>query len=730
MQAYKYYFSIVVFFSATAALAQATGTLRGVVTLEATGAPLHKATVSIVPLGRSAESGDGGAYEVREIPPGVYDVVVHMDAFSDERQRVRIASGAVSTADFQLRLAAIRQQITVTASGREQTTFDAFQSVTSLDSLELAEKSRTSIGEVLDHQPGVAKRSFGPGSARPVIRGFDGDRVLILQDGIGTGALSSQSGDHGEPIDASSLDRLEVVKGPATLLYGSNAVGGVVNAVTRHSLAHEHAHEGLRGYATGLGGSANGHGGGSAGFEYGAGKWLLWGGGGGQRTGDYNTPLGTVENSKTRVGSGLGGFGRYGDKSFFSLGYGYDDGRYGIPFAGQLEAKDKQDAELVDIGFRRHNVRFNGGVRDIGPFLEAFRLSLNYSNYEHKELEGEEVATRFENRQFVYRGVFEQRRLGKLSGSFGFSGLHRDFETIGAEALAPPVKQNSFAAFGLEEVSFERLRLQFGGRVERNSYDPVGLRSRSFTGVSASAGVHVPLWKGGAFVANYINSFRAPALEELYNNGPHLGNLTFEVGNPNLKRERSHGVDVSLRHATGRLRAEANLYRYDISDFVFLAPTGEIEDGLPEAGYLQADSRYTGAEAQLDIGLHSSFWLNLGMDVVDAQRKESNTPLPRIPPLRGRIGFDARYKGLSVKPELILAGSQHQIFSTETRTAGYTVVNLGASYTIPQQHSVQVFSVNVFNAGNRLYRNHLSFIKDLAPEIGRGVRFTYTVRFF
>jgi iron complex outermembrane receptor protein len=195
--------------------------------------------------------------------------------------------------------------------------------VTALDTNRLAQEAHPSLGEVLDKEPGVNKRSFGPGSSRPVIRGFDGDRVLILQDGLRTGSVGSQSGDHGEPVDVLSLERVEVVRGPATLLYGSNAIGGVVNAVT----GHDFAHDGVRGYITGIGGTTNNQGGISGGIEYGIKNWMIWGNASAQRTGDYDTPVGEIPNSKTRYGSGLGGFGYYGEKPFFSLSYAYDNRR-------------------------------------------------------------------------------------------------------------------------------------------------------------------------------------------------------------------------------------------------------------------------------------------------------------------------------------------------------------------------------------------------------------------
>jgi iron complex outermembrane receptor protein len=680
--------------------------------------------VTIVELKRSVETDEKGVFEFQQVPPGRYTVLAHLEGFPDDVRSVTVPASGAATLDFTLRLTGPREQITVTATGSEQSTFEAFQAVTTLDTNKIAEESHPSLGEVLDKEPGVAKRSFGPGSARPVIRGFDGDRVLVLQDGVRTGSLASQSGDHGEPIDVLSLERLEIVKGPATLLYGSNAIGGVVNAVT----GHDFAHEGVRGYFTAIGGTTNDQAGVSGGLEYGIGKWMLWGNASGQRTGDYNTPIGEIPNSKTRATSWLGGLGRYADKSFFSFSYGYDNRRYGVPFAAMFEGEGGE--ENIDLKMHRHDVRFTGGVRGLEGFIDSFRLSLNYSDYRHQELEGDTVGTTFNNKQFIYRGVFDQRRSTRSSGSFGFSGFHRDYETIGAEALAPPVIQDSFAVYALEELNYDRVSFELGGRVEHNGYDPDGLRERSFTGFSGAAGVRISLWEGGAFVANYTHSYRAPALEELYNFGAHIGNLTFEIGNPDLKRETADGVDFSLRHISNRLRADANFYYYRLKDFVFLAPTGNIEEGLIEAEYLQADSRYAGTELGLDVGLHRNVWLNLGLDAVDAHLRETGIPLPRIPPLRGRVGLDFRYRGLSVRPEAIMAKDQDQIFPTETRTGGYTVFNLIGSYTITRQHFAHLFSVNAFNLGDRLYHNHLSFIKDLAPEIGRGVRISYTIRFF
>ena len=703
--------------------AQSGGTLRGKVTLANNGDPVHNVKVTIIQLRRSTETNDDGSYEFQNVPPGRYDVSAHLERTPDILAKAEIASGQTVTADFEIRLEAVREQVTVTATGSEETTFNSIQSVTIIGSLDLAKKNPLSLGEALEYELGVAKRSFGPGTSRPVVRGFDGDRVLVLQEGIGIGGLGFQSGDHGEPLDLLAQDRVEVVKGPATLLYGSNAIGGVVNAVS----GHDEAHKGVRGYITGIAGSTNDQFGGSGGIEFGTERWLFWANGGGQRADDYNTPIGTIQNSFSRYGNASGGAGYFGDKGFASLSYTHDSRNYGVPFNA-----DEEDAEVVRLNPRRDSLQFRGGFRDLASFISGGNFTLQYNNYRHDEIEVEtdEVGTAFKNKTFLYRAVFDQRRSGRYSGSFGFSGLYRDYKSIGEEALAPPTTQNNFAAFGLQTIDFDRFAFQFGGRIEHNGYSPDGLRDRSFTGFSGSAGIRVGLGGNTNFVANYTHSYRAPSLEELYNNGPHPGNLTFEIGNPDLNRERSDGIDLSLRHNSGRVRAEANFFYYKLRDFVFLAPTGNIEDGLIEAEYDQGDSRFTGTELRFDVGLTKNIWLLSSLDYVNSKLTDTDTPLPRIPPLRGRVGFEAYAKGFRINPEVVMAQDQDRFFPTETRTAGYATVNVNASYTLTRKHYAHIFSVNAFNLNDKLYRNHLSFIKEFAPEIGRGVRVVYTLRFF
>jgi iron complex outermembrane recepter protein len=710
------------------AFGQSTGTISGTVTLGDTNKPIHNVLVTILQLKRTVGTDDNGKYQFTDVPPGHYDVVAHLDRVPDTVQSLDL-SGATATLDFQIQLTAVREQITITATGNEQSLSNSIQSVEVIGSVDLAKKSPVSLGESLDGELGISKRSFGPGTARPVIRGFDGDRVLVLEDGNRAGGLGFESGDHAEPINVLTVERIEVVKGPATLLYGSNAIGGVVNAIS----GHDSAHKGVNGYITGVGATNRGQAGGSAGVEFGTDKWLFWGNGGAQGISDYDTPIGHIQNSFSRENNFSGGIGYYPKKGFFSFNFTHDKRRYGIPFDPNETAP-----EVVFLNPRRNSFQFKGGFRESKSFLEAGTFSGQYNDYTHSEINSftDEVNTAFTNKTFLYQGVFDQRKSGRVSGRFGFWGQHRDFSASGEEALAPPTKQNAFAAFALETIDFERASLQFGARLENNRYNPSEtvqrgiLPSRSFTGFSGAIGLRIPTWKGGAFVANYSHSYRAPSLEELYNDGPHPGNQAFEIGDPNLRRELGDGLDVGVRHSSKRFKLEANGFYYHIKDFVFLAPTGAVEDGLIVAEYRQGNTRYTGMEARVDFALHPSLWLNLGMDYVNAEITQTNTPLPRIPPLRSRAGLEWRIKGLLLNPEVVMARDQDRLFPNETRTAGYTTFGLSGSYLIAGQHSAHIISFNAFNLGDRLYRNHLSFIKEFAPEMGRGLRVTYTYRFF
>ncbi|HXV59880.1 MAG TPA: TonB-dependent receptor [Vicinamibacteria bacterium] len=763
-------FSVALTFFVSLAKAQETGSVSGTVTLAATGDPVHGAIVLVIGLGEFTTTDSEGHFRFDHIPAGTHYLLVQREHLTAERQQIIVTPEQNLEVEFALGLSPIHENVTVTTSARgEATALEQFNAVTTLDSFELSKDMWGSLGEVLQNEAGVAKRSFGPASSRPIIRGFDGDRVLIMEDGIRTGDLSSQSADHGVTIDPANLERIEIIKGPATLLYGSNAVGGVVNTITPHDSFRRSQPQGMRGQVVLDAGSANDQLGGNANLRYGNGGWMFWGSGGARRTGDYDTPGGRIENSASELANGSAGAGFYGDRAFISLGYGIEDGRFGIPGAGELHGHEGEEGEhageeafFVDSSPRRQNVRFDVGLSELdSAFLDSTRVTFQYTDWNHDEIEIadgiEAVATSFMNDVYLLRAELEQRRSARLSGRFGLWFQNRDYEVIGEEALAPRTKQNAFAGFAYEELTLgSATTLSFGGRVEYNDYDPAAREggqdtnshegevpvaghedeppesiARSFTGLSGSVGLRHDLTSSAALVGNFTSSYRAPALEELYNFGPHVGNLAFEIGDPNLGRERINGIDLALRGRSSGLDTDVNFFYYDIGNFVYPAFQEEIVNGLRLAEYRQDDARFVGFDAQANLRVTHFLWIKAGFGYVDAKLTDIAEYVPRIPPFHGRVEIEIPYEAFTITPEIIWSARQDRIFGTgETPTDGYIVLNLKAHYTLARTHQAHIFSVNAYNLTDELYRMHTNFIKDFAPEIGRGVKFTYSLRLF
>ena len=368
-------------FTSLYASAQTAGTISGKVVFGGDKSPLHDVSIKISELNKTAFTNATGNFTFTNIPAGKYKIVAHQEGFADNTQTVTVSAGTPAVANFELNITGVNEQVTVTGSGSEETTFESIATVNTMDSTQITNRAAVGLGDVLDNEPGIAKRSGGAGNTRPVIRGFDGDRVMVSSDGVSVGSLASQSGDHSEPVDTLAVERIEVVKGPATLLYGSNAIGGVVNAISGHD---EGAHPGFRGYFSTIGGTNNAQGAASAGMEYGVKNWMFWGNTSFQRTGDYKAggDFGKVINTFTRSATAGIGFGYFGNKSFFTTNYGYYQNRYGIP----LDFRE-EDPENRSIRMHRNDVKFNFGLKDLHSFITDAKFTIDISRYQHQELE-------------------------------------------------------------------------------------------------------------------------------------------------------------------------------------------------------------------------------------------------------------------------------------------------------------------------------------------------------
>ena len=786
------------------AAAQETGAVRGTVSLQDYG-PVHGAVVLFVGTGRFALTDEQGRFGIAGVPAGSYDVLAQRELLTAGRQTVTVLPGGTATVDFELSLSPVREDVTVTASvDGTETALEAFNAVTSMDAFDIARESAANLADALRNEPGIAVRGFGPGAARPIIRGFDGDRVMILEDGVRTGDLSSESGDHGVALDPNSAERVEIIRGPATLLYGSNAVGGLVNVITPQESYRSSPPEGTRAKFSADLGSPNSQAGANASVQHARQNGVhTWASGSTRRTEDYNTPAGVVENSATEASHGQAGLGWTGDRFFTSAGVTVNDGRFGVPIVGEFhvhhddhgdehggpedehhgEHEGEHEEEMhgatdIELDWQRRAGRFDFGLKDLGNrVIEGGRLSLSVVDWGHDELETEagqtRVGTRYDNRVYVLRADVDQRQTERLSGRFGAWTQVRDFEAAGAEALAPRTDLTSFAAFAYEELTLGRFRVQFGGRIDRDDYgvaermgahgheeehgheedgheehgheehgheehgeegemhrpEAPDARDRSFAGVSTSVGIHADLGAGNALVANLTRSHRAPAIEELYNFGAHAGTLSFDIGNPDLDAESTLGLDLSLRHRGDRARGNLNFFVYEIDNFIFGNRSEVIIDNLPVYDILQGDSRFAGFDAEASARLAGRTWLTLGIGYVDARLTANDEALPRIPPLRGSLKLDIPYGGFTLSPHVEFAGRQADVFRGETETEGYALVNLRASYVWPRQNLAHILSFTGHNLTDELYRNHTSYIKDRAPEMGRGFRVSYAVRF-
>lgn len=702
-----------------AAAAQAAGRLTGRVIHSLTLEPLAGAVVTISELKREQTSAADGTYAFDGLPPGEYHLTVRLAGFLAARQEVSVTvAGATLEVPLDPELH-FTDVVSVTAGARDP--FEAFQPTSVLSGQDLTKQIQGTLGATLEQEPGVATRSFGAGSARPVIRGLDGDRVLILTDGQRMGDLSSQSADHGVTVNPASASRIEIVRGPATLLYGANAIGGLVNVITDEIPTRPL--RGTSGAFTVDGGSSAVEAGAAGGLSVGNGRLALHVGGSGRRAGDYGTPQGDVPNSFTRGGAVQVGLSATGSRGYVGGSFAYDRTHYGVPLVEEGE---------TNLTPGRHTVNLRAERRELPGLLSGLRGSFGYRRYRHDERDGEAVVTNFRNDTAEFEMLGSQRPIGRLTGSLGAWVMTRRFVSAGEEALAPPTDQRGFALFAYEELGGEHLTFQFGARVERASFTPdADLPARAFTNLSGSAGLLARPTEGTTLAISLARASRNPALEELYNNGPHAGNFAFEIGDPTLESEHALGFDVAFRWRQPRVTGEVSYFLNDISHFIYRRLTGEVGDDLPVTYFAAGDSRLQGVESHVDVRVLGALYVEGGVDYVRGELTTTGEALPRMPPLRGRIGLRYQRDAFQAGGDLLIVGRQDRIQGLETPTDGYNLLKLFATYgfTDASGRVLHTVTARLDNVTDAEYRNHLSYLKDLTSEMGRNLKILYEVRF-
>lgn len=671
------------------------------------------------------------------------------------------AAEAAASGDNSLHL----DEIFVTASPIFRGRYDVIQGTSVLTGDRLAAALRPSIGETLASQPGVTSTFFGPYASRPIIRGFDGDRVRVLFDGIGSIDASSVSPDHETAGDALGAERIEVLRGPATLLYGTSAIGGVVNIIDGR-IPEEIAPSGYHGHLIGGYGTNADERFASGALDVGVGEGLiLHAGGGWRKTDDYRIPgfaspeaeedgvRGRVANSSGRTTSGTGGVSYVWGSGVVGASLQRFTSNYGAPghhhhheededhdhdHDDDHEHEDDHDDdhdhedehghadEIVRIALRQTRVDLKGEVRDLGGFIAAVRARAAYGDYRHDELEDGAVGTTFVNRGWEGRVEAVHAPIGAMNGVFGVQYRLRDFEAIGAEAFSPPSRTRQVAGFLLESAVVGPWRFEAGGRLEDTRISlPGAATERDFLSAAASAAAAYELAPNTLFGVTASWTERPPTAEELFSDGPHLATSQFELGNPALKEEAAVNLEATLRRSAGPVTGSVSVYRTWYDRFIYAQDTGLEEDGLPVFQFVATDARFTGLEGEIawravrtaDYALT----FDAGLDLVRATDTATGLPLPRISPLRYRGGVDFTWRWLDARVEVAGAAAQNRVAAAETPTEGYTFLNARVGVRPLADHDVQVV-VQAQNLTNAAARPHTSFLKGVAPLPGRDVR--------
>ena len=673
--------------------------------------------------------------------------------------------------DFHNRRLDPENRIVVSAAGLKQLDILAGTSIIEGDMLQ--RNMAGQIGEVLTKLPGVSASGFAPGASRPILRGLAGERVKVLIDGIGAIDASNTSADHAVTIDPLTAERIEVLRGPAALLYGSQAIGGAVNIIDKRiprRLTDEPVHiDAILGADTA-----------SDLREAGASIDAVLGSGfiahidGSYRTSnDVSVPgfvlapalraellaeaaedeadepeeaaelreaanlRGTLPNSATETFSANAGLAFFRDGGNFGVSIGVYDTNYGVPGrpgvehahgeeGGEEEGAEEEGEENVTIDLRQFRAEFRSEL-DLGDgMFERLRLRAGFSDYTHTEFEGAEVGTVFDVSGIEARAELIQADTQSWRGSSGLQFTARDFVAVGEEAFVPPNRTEQFAVFTLQEFGNGPFQIETAARVEFTEVDsvPLGLE-RDFTSLSGALGLIYEADTAFRAGVNFSRVERAPSAEELFSNGPHIATQAFEIGDPNLSKETALGAEIFARGRIGRTDLSVAAFYSKFDDFIYEIATGEEEDGLPVFQYSQDDADYYGIEGEISTSLFDNGRYGIVTDLRASYVRaelDDGTPVPRIPPLNILTALEFQSTPFDARVEWQWFDDQNRTATFENATDGFSFVNASVTW----RPLVDTPNLTVILSGENLLdktgRRHASFTKEFVPLAGRNVK--------
>ncbi len=610
-------------------------------------------------------------------------------------------------------------------------------------------KASGTLGETLKEELGVHGQSFGPNAGLPVIRGQHGPRVRVLNNGLGTNDASQASPDHASTSIPMLADRIEILRGPATLMYGSGAIGGVVNVIDNripeavpdelmggiveqkyNSVSNEHStaikiEGGKNHFAYHLDGFFRDNDNlGVSGKAIDADRAQF----SDSSLSVTNNTDGFVRNSESDTLSRTAGFSYVGDFGFAGFSVNVLDYDYGIPPEGSA------DAEEARIELEQNKVDFKGEWNNPDGFFETFRTKLSFTDYEHTEGN----ATQFQNDTLEGRVEAPHKPIFGLNGTMGVQVISSRFSAVNnedGEIVVPGTRTNSYSAFLQESLDVGPTVAQFGLRVEHTAIDS-RIRAnpdRSFTPISFSVS---DLWKvndQSSINLAFTRSQRAPQVQELYFEGEHEATRTFERGNPNLNKETSYNIDLGYKFNTSWVSAEINLFHNWVNDYIYLQRTGATVGGKPETTNQQKSATFMGYETQLIFPVwgNSSQAVDLTFfsDLTNAQLHNGGH-VPQTPPLRWGFQVDHNYGRWNSKLRLTRAEKQSNSGFNEADTPGYYLLNLNTHYHV---ENFQKADIVIYAKGNNLLneniRNSTSFLRNFSPEPGIGAEIGIRIKY-